>query len=768
MLDRLFGSERRSELDIGIRSVSERGIERRDGALVVGLDLAPIDLESLGSMEVDSLNTAMARVLAALEEPVQLLISNRRFDVDRYLARTIDHWRTDWSTKTGLRERAAGGDGAKPGWISHVVDAAADRNLRQIRVRLVLAVGREMANDSAQLRARIERIGTGLAQAGIAWRAMGGLEMVLELERTFLHGTGVLENALSAGGPVRLVEGLENLAFDLADPLPDWIEFSPRHMRVPVAGGDRYGAAGYLRALPRAVSPGWLALPAKFEFDFTLSLHVQPLPAAEVMRRVARSEREIAGVLDDTNGADPVAAREQRWRAEDVGALAEAMRERERYFKLGGYYLLGADSRKELEEHRRALGSNLSAIGLIGSDAFGYQQQALQSVLPLADERLRRRRGLTSAPLAAAHPGSGRGRSDPDGWLLAACGWGQGPSAPFLFNPFAPIYENPHVAVLGQSGAGKTHLARAIAYSSWLSGAEVALIDPKNEYAPLCRRCKGSTIPLELGGGAALNVFDAVGADERSYAGGIANIARFWRAALGNISDHQAAILSSAIERVCPPARDRSGARPLASDLAAELARDHSVDGAGRAAAQDLAQRLRRYCGPALGRLFSAPTNVRLDNDFLLFELAGLRAQDGDLFSLAVRLTLLALGRWLRRPADRRLILIDEAWCLLHDRDGSRFLLDLAKTARAQGAMLLMVTQDAADFAANPLARSVLANCSAAMIFRQHRAHAAALSELFDLDSESSARVSTLNRGQALAALSGGERIAIEVLGHPW
>lgn len=768
MLDRVFGGECRPELDIGIRRVSERGIERGDGGLVAGLALAPIDLESLDSGQVELLNAAMARFLAALEEPVQFLVSNHRFNAKRYLARTVALWRDDWSTKTGLRERAVAGEGDGGAWTAHVRNAAADRNLRQIRVRLLLAVTRENAGDPAQLRARIERVGAGLTQAGVKWRAMSGLEMVLELERAFLHGAGVLENALAAGGPVQLVEGLQNLAFDLADPLPDWIEFAPRHMRVPGADGERFLAAGYLRALPRAVGPGWLALAARFEFDFTLSLHVQPVPAAEVMRRVARSEREIAGALEDAAGADPVAAREQRWRAEDVGALADAMRERERYFKLGGYYLLGADSREDLDDHRRALRSALSATGLIGSDAFGYQRQALGSALPLADERLRRRRGLTSAPLAAAHPGSGRGRSDPGGWLLAACGWDKGPGAPFLFNPFAPIYENPHVAVLGQSGAGKTHLARAIAYSAWLSGAEVALIDPKNEYASLCRRCRGSTVPLELGGGAALNVFDAVGADERSYAGGIADIARFWRAAAGNISDHQAAILSSAIERVCPPSGDRSRARPLASDLAAELARDHSLDGAGRAAAQDLAQRLRRFCGPALGRLFSAPTNVSLDNDFLHFELAGLRAQDVDLFSLAVRLTLLALARWLGRPAARRLILIDEAWCLLHDRDGSRFLLDLAKTARAQGAMLLMVTQDAADFAANPLARSVLANCSAAMIFRQHRAHGAALAELFDLDSESAARVSTLNRGQALAALSGGERVAIEVFGHPW
>lgn len=764
----VFGGRDRAELDVGIRRVTERGIERGDGAVVAGLALAPIDLESLDPEQVAALNSAMARALAGLETPVQLLVGNDRFDAERYILGTIARWRSNWATKSGLRERLVAQACDQTAWSACVGAAAADGNLRQIRVRLMLPALRDRGRDLADLESRIERVGTELSQAGISWRAMSGLELVLELERAFLGGGGTLANALAAGGPVRVVEGLENLAFDLADPLPDWIEFGPRHMRFPHPGGERFCAAGYLRALPRAVRPGWLALPARFDFDMTLSLHISPLPDAEVMRRVAQSEREIAGARDDSAGADPVAAREQRWRAEDVGALAEAMRGRERYFKLGGYYLVGADSREELERRRQALGSALAGIGLVGSGAFGYQQQALRSILPLADEQLVRRRGITSAPLAAAHPGSGRGRTDPEGWLLAACGWGKGPNAPFLFNPFAPTYENPHVAVLGQSGAGKTHLARAIAYSAFLSGAEVALIDPKNEYDGLCRRCAGSEIPLELGGAAALNVFDAVGSDERSYPGGVANIARFWRAALGRMSDHQAALLATAIERVCPPSPQGAGRRPVASDLAAALAGDDSVDGAGRAAAHDLAQRLRRFCGPAMGRLFSSPTNVQLDNDFLLFKLAGLRAQDVDLFSLAVRLTLLALARWLERPAARRLILIDEAWCLLHDKAGSRFLLDLAKTARAQGAMLLMITQDVADFAANPLARSVLANCSAAMIFRQHRAHAAALAELFDLDSEGSARVSTLNRGQALAALAGGERVAIEVFDHPW
>ena len=82
--------------------------------------------------------------------------------------------------------------------------------------------------------------------------------------------------------------------------------------------------------------------------------------------------------------------------------------------------------------------------------------------------------------------------------------------------------------------------------------------------------------------------------------------------------------------------------------------------------------------------------------------------------------------------------------------------------------MLLLVTQDSADFAANSLGKSILANCAASIIFRQHHAHSQVLGEMFDLDRALSARIGSLGRGQALAALSGGQRVRIETFNHPW
>lgn len=756
-------------LDLGISRVTDEGIELSDGGWVGALLLDPVDIESLNPTQLEGLVARLATFWATLGNPLQLQISNRRYAIDHYLSEAIARWPQRWGAKLALRGKLLGDVGSEESWRAVISAHAAASNLRHLSALAVCGGPPAGAAGGAQvLTETLGQVSRALEQAGIGHRRLDGLELALRLELAFFGSGRELRSALQSVGSIVLAGKVSNLAFEQVDPLPEWVRFGLRSISLPAAVGERQIAAGYLRALPRAVDPGWLALAGKLACDFDLALHVVPVGEGEVMNRVKRAERQIAGTLIDAELANPDKIREQRWRAEDVDRLAEAMRGRDGYFKLAAFYSVSADGPEELARAREALAGQLAASSMVGAGAVGYQREAWLSTLPLGRERLPRRRGITSRPLAAGIPFAGRGRFDEDGWLLGSCGSGSGPAGPFLFNPFGPDYENPHLAILGQSGAGKTHLARAIAHSAWLWGAEVALLDPKDEYGALARRCRGSEIAIDLGGGSALNVFDgAAAAGPREYAGALADVARFWRAALGRLSGQQETLLESAIEAVCGSPANRAGSRiPLASDLAAEIAARRSADPADPAS--DLANRVRRFTGPALGGLFGSPTNVSLDNDFLLFQLAGLRVQDVDLYVLAVRLCLLSLTRWLGRPAERRLILVDEAWSLLHEPAGAKFLLDLAKTARARGAMLVLVTQDATDFAANPLARSILANCSATFIFRQHHAHAANLGELFNLDRQASARIATLPRGQAVAALASGERIPLKVLDHPW
>ena len=62
---------------------------------------------------------------------------------------------------------------------------------------------------------------------------------------------------------------------------------------------------------------------------------------------------------------------------------------------------------------------------------------------------------------------------------------------------------------------------------------------------------------------------------------------------------------------------------------------------------------------------------------------------------------------------------MDEAWLLMRDPEGARFLFRLAKSARKAWAGLAAVTQDAEDVLATDLGRAVIANSATQILLRQ-------------------------------------------------
>ena len=87
----------------------------------------------------------------------------------------------------------------------------------------------------------------------------------------------------------------------------------------------------------------------------------------------------------------------------------------------------------------------------------------------------------------------------------------------------------------------------------------------------------------------------------------------------------------------------------------------------------------------------------------------------------ATLLALDAIWRQVSDPADRRrrLIIVDEAWLLMRDPEGARFLFRMAKAARKHWAGLAVVTQDAEDVLGTDLGRAVIANAATQILLRQ-------------------------------------------------
>ena len=176
-----------------------------------------------------------------------------------------------------------------------------------------------------------------------------------------------------------------------------------------------------------------------------------------------------------------------------------------------------------------------------------------------------------------------------------------------------------------------------------------------------------------------------------------------------------------------------------------------------------LAARLRRYVSGSLGRVFSERTTAELDRPFVVFNLEGL---EEELRPVAIYLIADHVwGRVLRDPRPR-VLLIDEAWALMRDPEGARFLAQLARRARKRWLGLTTITQDVGDFLACPEGRTVLANSSVQLLMRQDPSTAGLVQETFGLSAREREFLISCRRGEGLL-LASGNHVALRVEASP-
>ena len=797
------GPEAPAQIPLGIREIGPHGIVRSDGAQIAALAVRPLNLEVMVADQIATAVAGLTQFLASLPCPIQIVLRNRAFDPSDYLGDVTRRWSTAWDQKLNLRHRLLGapgsgadGEGARPSTYAQAVEATHGKwQLRQVRCFVLVAHDAPAPRGSWWFRrsvrdgrpvepgmgdSRLQMIRDGLARAGLASRRLDGFDLVDLVEGLFrpTPGSGQrLRHALATAPSTSAARfqidapPVTRVGFDLADPLPEWVVVKPDQLVIQGPGPEtRRLRTLALRRYPREVAAGWLRWFTTLKHDLDLSLFIRPVDDREVHRRLSTTERELLGEVARGGDANPEAVRTSRQRLEDLDDVHEAFRARERYVRTSMAIGVAAGSAATLEQATSDVEAELAAHGMGASRVIGYQQDGLRSLLPLGDDRLGRWRGLTTGPLAAAVPFHAPGLTERGGIFLGSTvGSGRG-HAPVIIDPFGRRHENPHLAVLGQSGGGKSHCAKQIAVGLWLSGASLTILDPKDEYGALARVCDGRVLRPAMGSAHAINVWDLAGvSDARGFARVASGIRGFWRLALSGLSEQQGTIIDNSIEPTyrrrridaSDPATYRRPS-PTTSDFARSIADRYGDDAMYRQAARDLGERLRRFTRGQLATFFDRPTNVDLDNDCTVFALRDPRADQADILPLVYYVILLHLRNWMSRESRRRVIVVDEAWTLLRSEQGADFLLELAKTARALQTMLLLVSQDVSELVENSKTRAILANCAATLLFRQHPAHERALRDAFALTHHDLATLEQARRGQGLAIMGAGERVALE------
>ena len=332
------------------------------------------------------------------------------------------------------------------------------------------------------------------------------------------------------------------------------------------------------------------------------------------------------------------------------------------------------------------------------------------------------------------------------------------------------MQDNHNSVTLATSGAGKSYLGKLEISRQLYQGTECWVVDPEDEYARLCAALGGAYIHLGAPG-VHLNPFDLPD-PARARPDALTRRALFLHTVIAVLTGAEPAPAEkAALDKAIMAAYHHAGissdrrtwARPapLLAGLAAALRAD------GTPPALTLADRLVPYTEGTHSAMFSAPTTTRPAGHLVVFSLRDLPEE------LKAIGTLLALDATWRRVSDpaargrRRLITVDEAWLLMRDPEGARFLFRMAKASRKHHAGLAAITQDAEDVLAADLGRAVIANSATQILLRQSPQAITKVAAEFRLSAGERALLLSAARGTGLLAAGPSARVCFEALASP-
>jgi len=547
---------------------------------------------------------------------------------------------------------------------------------------------------------------------------------------------------------------------------PAGVENLPRHLQV----GDGYTATFAITGYPPEVGLAWLDALLAWPGRVDVVEHIEPIPAATAATRLRRQRARLESSrrLDVDKGrlGDPVTDAA----AEDAADLADRVaRGAARLFRVGHYLCVHAPTRDELVEAVAEVRAAAASVLLDTQPATWRQLQGWTSTLPLGVDSLRMRRVFDSDALAAAFPLASAdlpaplpGEGVPAGGVL----YGLNTASNGVVWWDRWTQENHNSVVLARSGAGKSYLVKLETLRSLYDGVQVAIIDPEDEYLRLCGAVGGTAIQLGAPG-IRINPLDIPPGDRRPDA--LTRRALFLHTLVAVLLGEQPPPQErAALDKAITATYQQAGISndpatwtrpaPLLRDLAATL---HNSDQPG---AQTLAARLSPWVEGSFKVLFDGPTTFHPRGHLVVWST---RQLADELRPAGMLLALDAIWRDVDVPTTtrpdglgvRRLVVVDEAWTLLRDGEGARFLYRLAKAARKRRAGLAVVTQDAADLLGSDLGRAVIANAATQILMRQAPQAIDLIADAFALTAGEARMLQAAGRGEALL-LAGSHRVA--------
>lgn len=583
----------------------------------------------------------------------------------------------------------------------------------------------------------------------------------------------------------------------LADLLaPASVELAPDNLCLE----GEYSRVLAVTAYPRQVFPGWLARIIDQDYLLDVALHIHPRDSRATLRTLRTHLAQYTASLGLDHRMGRMPDQQRRIAIEDVTRLADHIeRGTTRVFDYGLYVRVYATRQGGLEQlHHRTeqVYGAFDHLQVVARPSLWEQDLGFASILPQGRDLLHRTRLFDTETVATAWPFSTSSISMSEGILFGLVPTN---GSFVILDPFSPQFENANQVVFGVSGGGKSYATKLRVIRSLIAGISSVIVDPENEYQRLCFELGGQYIRLAPGSHQHINPFDlptpaewssGIGIDggpnlsgylteedEDPLADKIQSLHALFDLLLAERGPGQPGTLSrgekALLDQVIFTAYERAGITsdprthgkpaPLLRDVYDILANDPAFSSEDRTG---LRSRLHRYISGALSRLFSAPTDVELDNPLVVFNIADL---DEELRPLGLYLVSDCIWTHVRREqlAPRpRLLLVDEAWSLLQFPEGGRFLSSLVRRARKRFLGVVTISQDINDFLGSEWGQTILKNSATKLLMKQDSSSIDLITDTFKLSTGERRQLLSSEKGEGLLfALAA--RIAIRVEASP-
>lgn len=552
---------------------------------------------------------------------------------------------------------------------------------------------------------------------------------------------------------------------------PSSLEIHSSYFRL----GTKYGRTLYIYGYPREIYTGWLSGLINIDEVLDISMFVYPVETQVVLNNLRKKVTQLEASMS-------INAEKGRTRDPGLEAAlqdAEELRDQlqvgaERFFRFGLYVTLYADSLDELNFVQRKIETMFGQQLVFSKVASSQQEQGMNSTFPQLTDQLQIRRNMNTGAISTSFPFTSADLSDGKGILY---GVNMHNNGLVIFDRYS--LENANMVVFAKSGAGKSFTVKLEALRSMMTGADVLIIDPENEYQKLSDAVGGSYIRLSLNSDTRINPFDlprVIDSDEADDAlrANLVTLHGLFRLMLGGTqvtaNGQTMAALTPAEEAdldqglidtyarvgITSDPLTHNSTPPTISDLYDTLLH---MGGTG----PQLAQRLRKFTTGTFAGIFSQQSNIDINNSMVVFNIRDL---EDELRPIAMYIVLSHIWNITRTVPHKRMLIVDEAWQLMKYDDSANFLFSLAKRARKYHLGLTTITQDVEDFMGSKMGRAIVANSSMQLLLKQSTSAVDVLSDVFKLTEEERKRLANFPVGQGLF-FAGQNHVHMQIIASP-